>query len=62
MKERFFMAAGAAFFIGLFVFVEFSGALEKQAEAFGSELETAINGAYAAGLEEGRKALKGSDS
>ena len=62
MKERFFMAAGAALFIGLFVFVEFSGALEKQAEAFGSDLESAVKSAYTAGLEEGREWLKRSDA
>ena len=55
MKERFFVAAGAALFIGLFVFVEFSGALEKQAEAFGSELESAVKSAYETGLQEGQK-------
>lgn len=62
MRKSFFVAASAALVIALFVFVEFSNALDKQAESFGDELEAAVKNAYSNGLEEGRKALKGSDA
>lgn len=59
MKKDFAVAIGAALFIGLWVFVEVSGALAQKTEHFLSELELAVKDAYLDGFEQGRKALEG---